>query len=105
MGAPKKNRVISIIDGSNLHIWLKDQVLPTRLHYTKLSIEAAKKLPKDLQPWEFIRTIYVTSSPVESDNPDAFKEWQVFHDMLSKTERLEIRLGRREGAPGSRKEK
>ncbi|MDP9144197.1 MAG: NYN domain-containing protein [Actinomycetota bacterium] len=101
----KKNRVVSVFDGSNFHICLKNMALPTRLHYTKLSIEVAKKLPKELEPWEFVRTFYVTSSPIEEDNPTAFKDWQVFQDMLSKTERLELRLGRREGARGARKEK
>ncbi len=102
---PKKSRVLSIIDGSNLHICLKEKARPTRLHYTKLSIEVAKRLPKELQPWVFLRTIYVTSSPIESDNPTAFRDWQVFQDMLAKTDRLEVRLGRREGPPAGRKEK
>ena len=103
--ASKKARVISLIDGSNLHVYLKNNALPTRLHYTKLSIELAKRLPKELQPWVFLRTIYVTSSPIESDNPTAFRDWQVFQDMLGRTERLELRLGRREGPPGARREK
>jgi len=102
---PAKNRVVSIFDGSNLHIALKDKALPTRLHYTKLSIEVAKRLPKDLEPWVFLRTTYVTSSPIESDNTTAFKDWQVFLDMLEKTDRLDVRLGRREGPSGGRKEK
>lgn len=101
----RKNRVISIFDGSNLHICLKERALPTRLHYSRLSIEAAKRLPEELGPWVFVRAYYVTSSPIESDAPEAFKQWQVFQDMLGRTDRLEVRLGRREGAPGARKEK
>lgn len=100
-----KNRVISVIDGSNLHICLKDRALPTRLHYTNLSIEAAKRLSKELQPWVFVRTFYVTSSPIEADNATAFEEWRVFYQMLQRTDRLEVRLGRREGGPGARREK
>jgi len=102
---PAKTRVISIIDGSNLHVSLKARAQPTRLHYTRLSIEAAKRLPRDLGPWSFIRAFYVTSSPNASDDPTAFTEWRVFQDMLRRTERLELRLGRREGPAGARREK
>lgn len=103
--APPRARVISIIDGSNLHVSLKARSQPTRLHYTRLSIDVAKRLPPDIRPWAFIRTFYVTSSPIPSDNPAGFKDWCVFDDMLRKTDRLEVRLGRREGSPGARREK
>jgi hypothetical protein len=98
-------RVISVIDGSNLHVSLKARSQPTRLHYTRLSIEVAKHLPPGLGPWAFGRTFYVTSSPIPSDNPGGFRDWCVFDDMLRKTDRLEVRLGRREGPPGARREK
>jgi uncharacterized LabA/DUF88 family protein len=100
-----KVRVISIIDGSNLHVSLRARSQPTRLHYTRLSIEVAKRLPPTLRPWTFIRTFYVTSSPIPADNPDGFRDWCVFDDMLRKTDRVEVRLGRREGPPGGRREK
>ena len=102
---PSKTRVISIIDGSNLHVSLKARAQPTRLHYTRLSIETAKRLPPDLGPWSFVRAFYVTSSPTASDDRAAFTEWRVFQDMLRRTERLELRLGRREGPAGARREK
>jgi uncharacterized LabA/DUF88 family protein len=100
-----KNRVVSIIDGSNLHVCLKQRSLPTRLHFTRLSIEAAKRLPRELSPWLLLRTFYVTSSPIQSDSPAGFREWIAFFTMLQSTERLEVRLGRREGPPGARREK
>ena len=103
--ASPKLRVISIIDGSNLHVSLRARAQPTRLHYTRLSIEVAKRLPPNRRPWTVVRTYYVTSSPIPADNPDGFKDWCVFDDMLRKTDRVEVRLGRREGPPGARREK
>ena len=55
----QRSRVISVIDGSNLHVRLKAHAQPTRLHYTNLSIEAAKRLPANLRPWVFVRTFSV----------------------------------------------
>jgi len=72
---------------------------------TRLSIEAAKRLPPPLCPWRLLKTFYVTSSPIEADDPAGFRDWSLFYDMLRRTDRLEVRLGRREGPRGSRGEK
>lgn len=100
-----KNNVITIIDGTNLFYALRKRRYPTRLHYTKIGISLSKKLPAELQPWIYKKTIYNTSSPRQSDNADKYRYWLEFQEMLKKTDRLELKLGRLEGSVGNVREK
>jgi len=100
-----KLRVACVIDGSNLFCELRERQLPTRLHYTKLGITIAKAIPPQVGLWEYQSTTYVCSSPRESENPERFRQWRQFQDMLGKTDRLTLRLGRLEGPPGDTREK
>ena len=101
----ERKRIVAIIDGSNLFVALRKRQMPTRLHYTNLCIHIAKQLPQKLQPWAFKQCIYNTSSPRQSDNPKKYQHWLEFYDMLQKTSRMEVKLGRLEGPVGQVREK
>jgi uncharacterized LabA/DUF88 family protein len=100
-----KLRVACVIDGSNLFVELRTRLLPTRLHYTQFGITIAKKFPPELGIWDYQSTTYVCSSPREAENPERFRQWRQFQEMLNKTDRLTLRLGRLEGPPGETREK
>lgn len=105
MSDTKKTRLVGIIDGSNLFVNLRDRQLPTRLQYTRLGIRVAKALPKNLDPWIYQNTTYVCSSPRRERGEFRWQQWRRFQEMLHKTNRLTLKLGRLEGPPGDTHEK
>lgn len=101
----QKSRISCVIDGTNLFVTLRELNLPTRLHFTRLGIRIAKQLPKSVHPWVYQGTTYVTASPREADGAERFRRWRQFQEMVEKTDRVTLKLGRLEGPRGQTHEK
>jgi uncharacterized LabA/DUF88 family protein len=99
---PSPLRLITVIDGTNLKGAIDSRGLTTHVNYRQFAIEIAKGIPKGELPgrWALQRVVYATASPIQSHDQARYERWRKFAAMLVRQERVELKLGRLEGAAG-----
>lgn len=80
--------------------------LNTWVNYRQFAIEIAKRGKAfGIEPWSLNGVVYVTAAPIQSHNAERYSRWRKFQEMLVRTERVSLKLGRLEGPPGDVHEK
>ena len=95
-------RLIAVLDGTNFKGAIETHGLTTHIRYRQFAIEIAKRIPEGQLSgrWGLQRVVYVTASPIQSHDPARFERWRKFEAMITRQERVELKLGRLEGGPG-----
>jgi uncharacterized LabA/DUF88 family protein len=100
--SPSPLRLVTVIDGTNLKGALGPRGLTTHINYRQLAIEIAKKIPAGSigGRWVLQKVVYVTAPPTQSHDSDRYARWRNFQSIIERQQRVELKLGRLEGAPG-----
>jgi len=91
-------RLIGVIDGTNLKGVLDNLGKTTHINYRQLIIEIGRQIPAEAGRWRLERVVYVTAPPIQSHDLARYQRWRKFEQLIRGTERVELRLGRLEGA-------